>query len=204
MFTRILQLFLTKYDARYDVLIVDTGLEGIDGVKLMRRIRDVDQAVDVIYVAFSDGQVMGGYEVGALSYILKPPTYYQFSHTMTRCLASRKRGSINIVRIMSGGKERRVRADEILYASSYRHRTVLHMMTGNQQVVCSLAKLEERFTNYRHFFRINSGYLVNMAHIDLVENHQACMANGDRLLISRPRRTAFRQVFAHYIDSLSH
>lgn len=192
--------FLERFALQYDILIIDAGLRDVNGIEVMRRVRQVDQAVEVIYVAFTDDYVLDGYEVGALSYILKPPTYDQLEQGMDRCLNALRNHANQAIGIIAGGKEQRVRADEILYASSHKHRTILHMITGNQQILCSMVRFEERLAEVSDdFFRINSGYLVNMDHVTSIEDHDACMSNGDRLPISRPRRAEFRKAWSRHI-----
>lgn len=168
----------------------------------MRRIREVDDAVEVILVSLTDEYAVGGYEINATSYILKPPSYEVFAHDMTRCLDGRRACERRTIQVISGGRTRRVRLDEIIYVDSVKHRTILHTMLGNMQIVCSIIRFEERLIELDHaFVRANSGYLVNLAHVTAVAEHEAIMSNGDRLPISRPRRTAFKQAFASYVNA---
>lgn len=194
--------FVASYTPVWDVIIIDVDLGGIDGLGVMRRIREVDDAVEVILVSLTDEYAVGGYEINAMSYILKPPSYEVFERAMTRCLEARRASERRTILIMSGGRIRRVRLDEIIYVDSVKHRTILHTMLGNMQIVCSIIRFEERLIELDHaFVRANSGYLVNLAHVTAVEEHEAIMSNGDRLPISRPRRTAFKQAFASYVNA---
>ena len=181
--------FVASYTPVWDVIIIDVDLGGIDGLGVMRRIREVDDAVEVILVSLTDEYAVGGYEINAMSYILKPPSYEVFAHDMTRCLDGRRACERRTIQVISGGRTRRVRLDEIIYVDSVKHRTILHTMLGNMQIVCSIIRFEERLIELDHaFVRANSGYLVNLAHVTAVAEHEAIMSNGDRLPISRPRR----------------
>ena len=44
----------------------------------------------------------------------------------------------------------------------------------------------------------NKSYVVNMRHIQMINGDEAVMTNGDRLPISRPRKTAFMQQIADF------
>ena len=44
----------------------------------------------------------------------------------------------------------------------------------------------------------NKSYVVNMRHIQMINGDKAVMTNGDRLPISRPRKTAFMQQIADF------
>ena len=194
--------FVASYTPVWDVIIIDVDLGGIDGLGVMRRIREVDDAVEAILVSLTDEYAVGGYEINAMSYILKPPSYEVFAHDMTRCLDGRRACERRTIQVISGGRTRRVRLDEIIYVDSVKHRTILHTMLGNMQIVCSIIRFEERLIELDHaFVRANSGYLVNLAHVTAVAEHEAIMSNGDRLPISRPRRAAFKQAFASYVNA---
>lgn len=193
--------FVGTYEPEWDVIIVDVDQDGIDGIGVMRRIREVDSAVEAILVSMTDRYAFRGYEVNAASYILKPPSYETFSRDLSRCIDARRARDRRTVLVLSGGRERRVRLDEIIYVDSVRHRTIIHTMLGNFQIVCSIVRFEERLVELDHaFMKANSGYLVNLAHVTAVDDCDAVMSNGDRLPISRPRRTAFKRAFAEYVS----
>lgn len=194
------EAFVASYTPDWDVIIIDVDLGDIDGIGVMRRIREIDDTVETIIVSLTDTYAVGGYEIKAAAYILKPPAYELFERAMVRCLDARHSESRKSVLVISGGKIRRIRLDEIIYVDSVHHRTIIHTMFGNLQIVCSIVRFEERLAALDHVFvRANSGYLVNLVHVTAVEDHQAVMSNGDRLTISRPRRAAFRQSFADYV-----
>ena len=136
--------FVASYTPDWDVIIIDVDLGGIDGIGVMRRIREVDDAVEAILVSLTDEYAVGGYEINAMSYILKPPSYEVFAHDMTRCLDGRRACERRTIQVISGGRTRRVRLDEIIYVDSVKHRTILHTMLGNMQIVCSIIRFEDR------------------------------------------------------------
>jgi DNA-binding LytR/AlgR family response regulator len=51
------------------------------------------------------------------------------------------------------------------------------------------------------FFRCNSCYLINLAHVEQVEGNIAVVA-GSRLTISRPRHKAFMTALTKYIGGI--
>ncbi|MBM6700413.1 response regulator transcription factor [Bifidobacterium pullorum subsp. saeculare] len=196
--------FARDYAPEWDVLIVNVGPGNLDGIAVMRSIRQRDTAVEAILVSMTEDQALEGYEVAAASYILKPPSYEAFARDMDRCRAASRTNERHAIEVMSGGKLRRICLDEIIYVDSVRHRTVMHTVLGNLQITCSIVRLEERLAALDHaFVKANSGYLVNLDHVMGVDGHEAVMSNGDRLLISRPRRTEFKRLFAEHLAARS-
>lgn len=57
---------------RYDLLLLDIMMDGVDGLTLAKRIRSVDKDVAIIFITANQDYVFQGYEVHALHYLLKP------------------------------------------------------------------------------------------------------------------------------------
>lgn len=196
------EAFVREYEPVWDVLVVDVDPDDVDGIALMRQIRQVDTVVEAILVSMTDDHAVDGYAVAAASYILKPPSYETFARDMDRCCAALQEREHRTIEVVSGGKTRRIRLDEIIYIDSVKHRTIVHSVFGNLQIICSIVRFEERLLALDHaFVKANSGYLVNLDHVMGIEDHEAVMSNGDRLLISRPRRTEFKRLFADHLAS---
>lgn len=62
--------------AGFDVVLVDWGMPNMDGITLVRRIRESDQATPIIMVSTETdkSQVMGAIEAGVNNYVVKPFT----------------------------------------------------------------------------------------------------------------------------------
>ncbi|MDX6691875.1 MAG: hypothetical protein QOG15_3332 [Solirubrobacteraceae bacterium] len=58
----------------HDLLVLDIGLPGIDGLEVCRQVRAVRPAVPIIFVTASDGEMntVNGLDAGADDYITKP------------------------------------------------------------------------------------------------------------------------------------
>lgn len=52
------------------------------------------------------------------------------------------------------------------------------------------------------FVRCNKGYLVNLAHVEGIQNSCA-IVHGESLLISRNRKLAFRTALDNYVRGVS-
>lgn len=61
--------------ARYDLMLLDIELPGIDGMEAARLVREYDETTPLIFVTNLAKYAVRGYEVGALGFIVKPATY---------------------------------------------------------------------------------------------------------------------------------
>ncbi|MCG2802718.1 MAG: LytTR family transcriptional regulator, partial [Cellulomonas sp.] len=71
---------------------------------------------------------------------------------------------------------------------------------GLHSVVAPLKALEAQLEG-KHFFRCNSGYLVNLRHVLGVAGSSARMVGGHELLVSRPRKKAFLAAMTDYLGA---
>lgn len=78
----------------------------------------------------------------------------------------------------------------MVYVESVKHRLEIHTVDGVISVAGTLKEMEVQLEG-RDFFRSNSGYLVNLAHVRGVRDQSCVMTGGHELRISRPRKKDF-------------
>jgi DNA-binding LytR/AlgR family response regulator len=92
---------------------------------------------------------------------------------------------------------RKLKIASIYYIEVRDHNLIYHTMDGDYSAFGSLKEEEQRLEKY-HFVRCNKAYLVSLRHVDNVQNGSA-VVNGQYLLISRPRKTAFMEALTDYL-----
>ncbi len=188
------------YRPVYDILLLDVEMPGLDGFSAAERIRQVDRDVVIVFITNMTQYAIKGYEVDALSYVLKPVPYFAFSQEIKRSVARLRRRSADYLLLAVEGGIVRVATDDIVFLESAKHRTTVHTVDGKYSVVGPLKALETELQG-KSFFRSNSGYLVNLRHVLGVQQSSAQMVGGHDLLISRPRRKAFLAALTDYIGA---
>lgn len=190
---------VSRYQPRFDLLLLDIEMPQLDGMTAAKRIRAVDDAVVIVFVTNSPQHAISGYQVGALSYLLKPLPYFSFAQEIKRSIAMVHRRSEHDVVIPMGTTVRRFEARGIIYIESVRHRITIHTVEEPISFTGALKDIEAVVADYG-FFRSNNSYLVNLEHVMGVDDQDAVMSDGTRLRISRPRRRAFLEALTNYID----
>lgn len=189
------------YRPEADVLLLDIQMPGTDGITAARRVRELDGRVLIIFVTNAAASAVKGYEVGARGFLLKPVTYAAVSQHLRRAVAevARRRNDRSVVLPVAGGQARLAVAD-IVYLESGRRHTVVRTVDAKYQVPRALTWIEDRLAG-SPVFRSNKCYLVNLAHVAAVDRQDCVMSTGERLAISRLRRTA---LMAALTDHLAH
>ena len=63
----------------FDVIFLDIGMPGINGMETATQIRRIDDAVALVFVTHLAQFAVQGYEVQASDYIIKPLSYFDFA-----------------------------------------------------------------------------------------------------------------------------
>ena len=190
-----------EYKPVYDIILMDIQMTHVDGMTAAHAIREVDQEVVLVFITSAAQFAIHGYQVGALSYLMKPLPWFAFSQELSRCLeaVSKRRGAS--VLLQSGTSTHRIDVADIVYVESIKHRLDVHTVSDTYSITSSLKAMVEQLAGH-DFFRSNSCYLVNLAHVRGVADQECLMTGGDSLRISRPRKKAFMTALASFAGGI--
>ncbi len=187
---------VNKYKAQYDIILMDVQMKFMDGMSAAEEIRKVDTEVVIIFITNMAQYAIRGYAVDALDYVLKPISYFAFSQRLNRAIARMKKREQKALSLSIKGGAIRVDIADIYYIESQGHNLIVHTANGNYESAGAMKEMEEKLAGM-DFFRGNKGYLINLAHVDGVQDGSA-MVKGEALLISRSRKKDFMEALTNY------
>ncbi len=167
----------------------------MSGMRTAREIRTTNHELRLVFVTNYEQYAIEGYEVQAFRFLKKPIRYVQFFEIMNKIVADiHKDRSHFAVKNRSGVHH--IRTSYVLYAETYRRRTLLHTIEGDVECNQSMSALERELG--AQFFRCHAAYLVNLKHVQHIAPTEVVLANQVSLPISKHRRSVFLQAAMNY------
>ena len=161
---------------RFDLVLLDVHMPGIDGVELARRLRNGPASPAVVFITAYAAHAVTAFELEAVDYLTKPvraERLQQALQKVERYLADRRppaaEGPQDVLLIQDRGRTERVPLSEVLYLKSeFKYLTVRtaarsHIFDG------SLTDLEERYP--ARFLRVHRNALVARTAIRALEKY---------------------------------
>lgn len=188
------------YKGDYDIILMDIQMKFMDGMSAAEEIRKVDPEVVIIFITNMQQYAIRGYAVDALDYVLKPVNYFAFSQRIDRAIHRMKRRITPFITIPIKGGVQKLNAAQIYYIESQGHSLNYYTSIGELRSPGTLKEAEEKLEPL-HFCRANKGCLINLEHVDGVQNGCA-MVNGVALPLSRSRKNVFMDTLTNYVSEV--
>ena len=124
----------------FSLLCLDILMGGKSGMKLAQELRQRDDKTSILFITSSTEFLKDGYSVRPIQYLLKPVQAAELEQAITTDLRLYHRPST--VTFHAGGKTLVIPTEDIYYAESREHGTVLHMTHGEKFLPLSLSQTE--------------------------------------------------------------
>ena len=192
-------------ECRRDMVLLDIDMPGADGLSLARRLRGQGEDVQIIFVTGLAEYALEGYDVDAVSYLIKPIDKERLFACLDRALARCGREAPAVLLETPGGIAR-VRVRDICYLESAAHDTLVYCAQEKDPIRCrvGIRQLEERLEQQGErffklaFFKIHRSYLVNLSYVSRIEKKEAVMDRGEALPVARNRWEALNRAYLDY------
>jgi len=194
--------FLKENPKKFDIIFMDIDLPNLNGMEAVRLFRKSGGEGIVIFVTNLAQFAVGGYEVGAFDFIVKPVVYHNFTMKLRRALnaVNMRRGRDIWVSTRQG--KQLIDAKKLTYVEVMKHQMTYHTLTeavvGSGTLKSALEALEGL-----SFALCNRCYLVNLAYVTEINGNYVTVG-GDRLLISSPKKKEFLKKFNEYLGAGGH
>ena len=190
--------FISDYTPTFDAVFMDIQMAQMDGMRTAERLRTMDQNIYLVFITQMVQYAVEGYKVDALSYMVKPISYFPFSVVMDKIM-ERIRHSENEVKLTigTGNRLRRIGARDVYYIEVKDHYLCFHTKEGKFTEIGKLNDLERKLQD-NHFFRCAKGVLVNLAYVTRLDGDNIWV-DGDCIAVSKRRHRDFMAALNDYL-----
>lgn len=188
--------FLAEYKAVYAVVFMDIQMPQMNGMDASVELRKLDKTVSIIFITNLVQYAQRGYEVDAVSFLVKPVSYYDFYMKFEKALDVYVMNEERSITLSLPGGLCHISTDKLMYVEIIRHRLYYHLVDDVIEMTGVLSNVEQQLSEYG-FLRCNNCYLVNPKFVVKVKGSDVQVGNRT-LQISRPKRAAFLAALANW------
>lgn len=179
-----------------DLVFMDIFMAETSGVDLAREIRSLSTDAKIVFLTSSNEFAAESYEVGAMDYILKPPTQSQVKKVFENYMKTQK-SQRRYILVKRGRDEVRIEEAGILYVKTVGNETSIHTKTGVIRAYYPLREIEKQLDVSR-FLKVRKGLITSMDYIESMEGDYCVLKNGEEYAISRKNKSENRKKFYDY------
>lgn len=181
----------------FDLIILDILMPKISGMDTARRLREKGVKTPVVFISSSEEFGVMSYSVLAFDYILKPIDVERLRECMKRLLAQKKKK--HYISVTYSGTETKILLSNIQCMESNLRKVIITLSENREiEIVGKLADFEEYLIKHG-FCRCHKSYIVNIEHIDSIENDTFFLTGGRTVKISRTYLQKAKKAYFDYV-----
>ena len=175
--------FLFRYaeDKEWDILLLDIEMGAMDGVTMAKRVRQSNEAVQIVFITGYSDYIAEGYEVAALHYLMKPVNREKLLTVLDRAMEKRKQEE-RCLNLETYGEMVRLPFYEIRYLDVHQNYVTVHAKT-DYTVKRTLGDFEKELDD--RFCRVGRGLILNLKYIQRVTKTEVRLSDGTVLPLPR-------------------
>ena len=175
--------FLFRYaeDKDWDILLLDIEMGAMDGVTMAKRVRQDNEAVQIVFITGYSDYIAEGYEVAALHYLMKPVNREKLLTVLDRALEKRKQEE-RCLNLELSGEMVRIPFYEIRFLDVRQNYVTIHAK-AEYTVKRSLNEFEKELDD--RFCRVGRAMILNLKYIQRVTKTEVRLSDGTVLPLPR-------------------
>lgn len=178
-------LFAWEEQKNTDILLLDIEMPGTDGMALAKKLQHMGNPVSIIFVTGNPDFALDGYDLEAVSYLVKPVKRERLWTALCRARERISRRAAIVVALF-GGEVEKVYLSDICCLEGDGHDCILWKRDGKKLICKSgLRQMEQELDGCASFFKPHRSYFVNLEHVDRIGKKEIRMDNQMTVPIAR-------------------
>ena len=175
--------FLFHYEEAkdYDILLLDIEMGLMDGVSMAKKIRQDNDAVQIIFITGYSDYIAEGYEVNALHYLMKPVKEEKLFSVLERAIEKISKNDV-VLNMDSANGMVRVPIYQIRFAEVFGNYVTIH---ANDEVTVKMTLNEIEKLLDERFYRVGRSVIVNLNEVSRVTKTEIKLLDGTSIHLPR-------------------
>lgn len=175
--------FLFHYEEAkdYDILLLDIEMGLMDGVSMAKKIRQDNDAVQIIFITGYSDYIAEGYEVNALHYLMKPVKKEKLFSVLERAIDKIGKNDV-VLNLETANGMVRVPIYQIRFAEVFGNYVTIH---ANDDVVVKMTLNEIEKLLDERFYRVGRSVIVNLNEVSRVTKTEIKLLDGTSIHLPR-------------------
>ena len=175
--------FLFHYEEAkdYDILLLDIEMGLMDGVSMAKKIRQDNDAVQIIFITGYSDYIAEGYEVNALHYLMKPVKKEKLFSVLERAIDKIGKNDV-VLNMETANGMVRIPIYQIRFAEVFGNYVTIH---ANDDVVVKMTLNEIEKLLDERFYRVGRSVIVNLNEVSRVTKTDIKLLDGTSIHLPR-------------------
>jgi len=188
-------LFAYGEQQRFDILLLDIQMGGINGMELAKAIRKDDDTLQIIFITGYPDFAADSYDVSALHYLMKPVKEDKLFEVLDK--AQQKLHQTDKPLLLTiNGETHRIPLADIHYIEAQGHYIIIKTLHQEYKTKMNLSEIQGSLGD--GFFRCQRSFIVNLRYVRTISRTTIELDDSTTLPLSRDLYEAANQAIINF------
>ena len=173
----------------FDIVFMDIEMPLQNGMETAIKLRSLNKTICIVFVTNIVQYAVSGYEVGALDFIVKPLSQFNFHLKLEKAIDYCSRTKKEEFALIVNERNQKIFLSDLYYIEILDHQLFYYTRSGIIKERGTLSDKERILKPYM-FSRCNNSYLINLKHVSEF-NKESIVIAGQKIKISRSKKKEF-------------
>ena len=184
---------------KYDILLLDIDMGGMNGIETARRIREADREVKLIYVTNYSDYTIFAFGVHAFAYLLKPLKAEELFAQLDEAFAYGLSGPEQELEFQAKEGIVRIAPSRILCFEYLSRQVVMYAGEQAWHLKRQITELAREMEDYG-FAMPHKSFVVNLYAVQRIHGYEITLTDGRTVPLSQKKSALFRRALNEYLS----